>query len=87
MELFLDPGLRLPKMRVARRLIARKVGFRNLLDVTPLGPTSLVKGSHGLATSGIDGPLVISSAPELLNEGPIAATAFKEIVLDHVFAE
>jgi len=87
MELFLDPGLRLPKMRVARRLIARKLGFRNLLDVTPLAPTSLVKGSHGLATSGLDSPLVISSDPELLHEGPIAATAFKDIVLDHVFSE
>jgi predicted AlkP superfamily pyrophosphatase or phosphodiesterase len=86
MELFLDPGLRAPKLRVARRLLARKLGFRNLLDVTPLAPTSLVKGSHGLVTTGRDSPLVISSEPRLLPEGEIAAIGFKQIVLDHVFA-
>src|SRR5690606_27426574 len=58
MELFLDPAIPLPKLKVARRLIARKLGFRNLLDVTPLGPTSLVRGSHGLVTDGPDSPLV-----------------------------
>lgn len=86
MELFLDPAIPLPKLKVARRLIARKLGFRNLLDVTPLGPTTLVKGSHGLVTDGLDSPLVISSAPELMPEGPVAATAFKDLVLNHVFA-
>lgn len=86
MELFLDPAIRLPKLKVARRLIARKLGFRNLLDVTPLQPTSLVKGSHGLLTDGLDSPLVISNTPELMPEGPVAATAFKGLVLDHVFS-
>ena len=86
MELFLDPALRLPKLKVARRLIARKLGFRNLLDVTPLAPTALVKGSHGLVTSGLDSPVVISSEPGLLPEGAIPATAFKDVILDHVFS-
>jgi predicted AlkP superfamily pyrophosphatase or phosphodiesterase len=45
-ELFLDPGLRFPKLRIARRLLARRLGFRNLLDVIPLDP-GLVRGSHG----------------------------------------
>ena len=45
-ELFFDPALRFPKLRIARRLLARKVGFRNLLDVIPLDP-SPVAGSHG----------------------------------------
>jgi hypothetical protein len=31
------------------------------------------------------GPLVISSAPDLLAEGAVAAAAFKQLVLDHVF--
>src|SRR5262249_51031980 len=34
-ELFLDPVLAAPKLRVARRLLARKLGFRALLDVIP----------------------------------------------------
>jgi predicted AlkP superfamily pyrophosphatase or phosphodiesterase len=45
-ELFLDPALRFPKLRIARRLLAKKLGFRALLDVIPLDP-SLVAGSHG----------------------------------------
>ncbi|RPI35808.1 MAG: alkaline phosphatase family protein, partial [Hyphomicrobiaceae bacterium] len=45
MELFLDPALPRPKLRIARRILARKLGFRNLLDVTPIRGTSLVKGS------------------------------------------
>jgi hypothetical protein len=28
----------------------------------------------------------ISSAPELLSEGPVAATSVKDLILDHVFA-
>ena len=45
-ELFLDPHLAAPKLRIARRILARKLGFRNLLDVIPLDP-SMVAGSHG----------------------------------------
>ena len=86
MELFLDPDISLPMLKVARRLLARKLGFRNLLDVTPIKGTGLVKGSHGLLTEKPqDGPLIISSAPDLLPEGAMDATAFKDFVLAHVF--
>jgi predicted AlkP superfamily pyrophosphatase or phosphodiesterase len=45
-ELFLDPKLPLPKLKIAWRLLQKKLGFRMLLDVIPLDAT-LVKGSHG----------------------------------------
>jgi len=48
-ELFLDPSLSLPKLRIAQRLLARRLGFRNLLDVISLDP-SMVRGSHGHRT-------------------------------------
>ena len=89
MELFLDPGLTAPKLRIAMRLLQRKLGQRALLDVTPIGGTAMVKGSHGLLTDDpLDGPLVISGTPHLLPaEGEaVAATDFKALVLDHVFA-
>src|SRR4051812_22007004 len=35
-ELFLDPKLTFPKLRVARRLLQKKLGFRMTLDVVPL---------------------------------------------------
>ena len=44
-ELFLDPGLAAPKLKIGATLLRRKLGFRALLDVIPLD-TSLVKGSH-----------------------------------------
>jgi predicted AlkP superfamily pyrophosphatase or phosphodiesterase len=85
-ELFLDPAIRIPPLAVGWRLLQRKLGFRTLLDVISLKDTQLVKGSHGRITDDPDhGPLVISSAPDLLPEGAIAATAFKDLVLDHVF--
>jgi predicted AlkP superfamily pyrophosphatase or phosphodiesterase len=45
-ELFLDPRLRWPKLRVAAFLLRKKLGLRGLLDVIPLD-ASLVRGSHG----------------------------------------
>jgi predicted AlkP superfamily pyrophosphatase or phosphodiesterase len=87
MELFLDPALRAPKLTIAWRLLQRRLGFRTLLDVIPIRGTELVKGSHGRLTKDpLHGPLVISSMPELLPaEGPVAATAFKALVLEHLF--
>jgi hypothetical protein len=76
----------MPPLAVGWRLLKRKLGFRTLLDVISLEDTQLVKGSHGRITEDADhGPLVISSAPELLPEGAIEATAFKDLVLAHVF--
>ena len=63
------------------------IGQRALLDVIPIRGTSLVKGSHGLITEDPQaGPLVISDTPELMPAGTVAATGFKQLVLDHVFA-
>jgi predicted AlkP superfamily pyrophosphatase or phosphodiesterase len=59
-ELFIDPKLRLPKLRMAWRLIQKKLGFRYLMDVVPLDP-SLVRGSHGLLPADpLDGPVIIA---------------------------
>lgn len=60
-ELFLDPQLRFPKLRVARRILQKKLGFRMVLDVIPLD-ASLVRGSHGLVASDPqDGPLLVAT--------------------------
>src|SRR5262245_308789 len=84
-ELFLDPALRFPKLRIASRLARKALGMRYLMDVIPLDAT-LVKGSHGRVTDRPDdGPLVISSEPRLMPAGRVAATDVKRIMLDHVF--
>ncbi len=45
-ELFIEPALKFPKLRIAKFLLKKKLGLRGLLDVIPLD-ASLVKGSHG----------------------------------------
>lgn len=45
-ELFVDPALSFPKLKVVGKLLRKKLGFRILMDLIPLDP-SLVKGSHG----------------------------------------
>jgi len=86
-ELFFDPQLALPKLSSAWRLAKRKLGLRTLMDVISLKDTALVRGSHGRLTDDpAHGPLVISSRAERLPAGPVEATAFKQLVLDHLFA-
>lgn len=45
-ELFIDPAIRLPFLKVAAFLLKKKLGFRALLEAIPLDAT-LVRGSHG----------------------------------------
>lgn len=88
MEMFFDPELRNPKLRVARRLLQRKLGQRALLDVIPIKDTAMIKGSHGILTDDPDdGPLVMTNVAELLDGASVVdATGFKQLVLEHVFA-
>lgn len=86
-ELLLDPRLAAPKLRIAIRLAQKALGMRYLMDVIGLD-AGVVKGSHGRVTDRPeDGPLFVTSRPELLAEGPVAATQVKQILLDHVFAD
>jgi len=81
-ELFLDPALRAPKLRIARRLLQKKLGLRMLLDVIPLDAT-LVRGTHGrLASDPAHGPLVIGTRREFAAER-FAITDVKALMLRH----
>ena len=86
-ELFVDPEIRFPMLATGWRLAKRKLGLRTLLDVISLKDTALVKGSHGRLTDDpAHGPLVISSRADLLPAGAVEATAFKPLVLEHLFS-
>jgi len=62
-ELFTDPKLALPALRVARRLAQKKLGFRTLMDVVSQDPTQ-VRGSHGLLPESPEhGPIFACSEP------------------------
>jgi predicted AlkP superfamily pyrophosphatase or phosphodiesterase len=84
-ELFVDPMLRAPALKVGWTLTKKALGFRYLMDVIPLD-ASLVKGSHGrIIDSSAAGPLFISSEASLLPEGEVVAIQVKELALQHVF--
>ncbi len=86
-ELFIDPALRLPKFRIARRLLQKKLGFRMLMDVIGLDAT-LPKGSHGRVTDKAEeGPLFITSEAGCLPASAVAATDIKALILRHVFGD
>lgn len=63
-ELFFDRRLAFGgRLRVARRLAQKALGFRMTLDVVPLDP-SVVRGSHGLpAADPLDRPIMIGHGP------------------------
>jgi len=69
------------------RLAQKAIRMRYLMDVIPLDAT-LVRGSHGRPTDRAEeGPLFITSMPELLDAGPVAATEVKSLLLEHVMGE
>jgi predicted AlkP superfamily pyrophosphatase or phosphodiesterase len=80
-ELFLDPAIRWPRLRIGATLLRRKLGFRALMNVIPLD-ASLVKGSHGTCPANPDEWPVLIGAGGHPDDAPIAATA----VYDHLLA-
>lgn len=85
-ELFLDPAIRFPKLKVGGTLLKKLLGFRYLMDVIPLD-ASLVKGSHGRVTDDpADGPIFMTTEPRLLESGSLAATDVYGLLLRHLEA-
>ena len=84
-ELFVDPTIAMPKLKVAATLAKKTLGFRYLLDVIPLDAT-LVKGSHGRVTESLDdGPLLISSERNGVKKETLESTDVRGVILSHLF--
>jgi hypothetical protein len=83
-ELFLDPKLSFPKLKIAWRLLQKKLGFRMLMDVIPLDAT-LVKGSHGRRPMDKkDWPVFITGRQDLLSTSEIESTDVFQIMRRHI---
>ncbi len=81
-ELFLDPKISAVKLKIAWRLLKKKLGFRMLMDLIPLDAT-LVKGSHGCCPRDRkDWPVLIgaSASGEFLEATEVYGK-IKEVVL------
>lgn len=86
-EMFLDPELTLPKVKVGWTLLKKQLGFRYLLDVIPLDAT-LIQGSHGCAAPAPEvGPLFATQQSELLKDDPIEAIDVFHLLLKHLQAD
>lgn len=92
-ELFVDPQIRFPAIKVGWTLLKKKLGFRYLLQVIPL-QASLVKGSHGRIPDDLrQSPLLITSEPRLLEKrsgsgaSPLPASEVRDLILDHLFTD
>jgi predicted AlkP superfamily pyrophosphatase or phosphodiesterase len=82
-ELFLDPKIPQPKLKIAWRLLQKKLGFRMLMDVVPLEAT-LAKGSHGRRPADKkDWPVIITQKPGLPGATQIESTDVFQILLRH----
>ena len=87
LELFLDPGLRAPKFKIARKLLLKKLGFRALLDVIPLD-TKLVRGSHGRVDQPAElKPLAITGSSFDRLPATISCQLVRELILEHLGVE
>jgi predicted AlkP superfamily pyrophosphatase or phosphodiesterase len=83
-ELFIDPELRAPKLKVAMTLAKKILGLRYLMEVIPLD-AALVKGSHGRMTnSPAEGPLFITQQKNLLQHPEISAIDVCSLILKHL---
>lgn len=73
-ELFLDPAIRFPKLKIGLKLAKKIAGFRMKMDVIPLDAT-LVKGSHGRIPDDVeDWPVLIGDLPMLPRSASLQAT-------------
>jgi predicted AlkP superfamily pyrophosphatase or phosphodiesterase len=83
-ELFLDPAMAFPKLKILGKLLRKKLGFRMLMDVIPLD-ASLVKGSHGARPADEKNyPVLISSQPQLLPKSSVQAPDVYHVIRRHI---
>jgi len=83
-ELFLDPRITFPKLKIAWRLLQKRLGFRMLMDVIPLD-AALVRGSHGHRPADVgEWPVLISSNPGLVPATTVESTGVFEILRNQV---
>ena len=84
-ELFINPQIKWPKLKLARTLLKKKLGFRYLMDVIPLD-AALVKGSHGgCPQSTEDWPVLLTQRADLRLPDRFSATDVFPSLLDHLF--
>ena len=80
-EMFFDPKMPVPLLKVGWIVLKKKLGFRTPMAVTPLD-ASLVKGSHGNISAAEEHyPVLIGRAPNW-RSGPLQPVEVFDVLLD-----
>lgn len=83
-ELFIDPKIKLPKLKLGANLLKKKLGFRYLMNVIPLD-ANLVKGSHGhLTPAAADCPLLMTRQNDLIQKDSLESIEVFTTILSHL---
>jgi predicted AlkP superfamily pyrophosphatase or phosphodiesterase len=83
-ELFIDPKIKLPKLKLGSNLLKKKLGFRYLMNVIPLD-ANLVKGSHGhLTPAAADCPLLMTRRNDLIQQDSLESIEVFTTILSHL---
>jgi predicted AlkP superfamily pyrophosphatase or phosphodiesterase len=83
-ELFLDPAITHPVLKIGFRLLQKKLGLRMLMDVIPLD-AGLVRGSHGcIPKNPAFYPLIISPNSDLIPKTQVEAVDVYHILKRHL---
>lgn len=86
-ELFVDPEIRIPKLKVAARLAQKLAGFRYYMDMIGLD-ASIVKGSHGRIPDEDrlenDGPVILCNNRQVESDG-FHVTDVRDLIMDLQF--
>jgi predicted AlkP superfamily pyrophosphatase or phosphodiesterase len=81
-ELFFDPRIRWPRLKVAQFILGNALGFRAMLDLVPLEAT-IVRGSHGRMPVSEDlFPVLLGDLPEI--SPPFRSTDVYGVIRDAV---
>jgi predicted AlkP superfamily pyrophosphatase or phosphodiesterase len=80
-ELFVNPAISFPMLKVVRKLIGKKLGFRTHMDLIPLDPY-LVKGSHGATPKDEQDWPVLFGDGISQNDVPLPATEVRNRLID-----
>ncbi|MGB7160557.1 MAG: nucleotide pyrophosphatase/phosphodiesterase family protein [Tepidisphaeraceae bacterium] len=79
-ELFIDPQIAAPKVKIATALLRKKLGFRTLLNVIPTD-AALVRGSHGRAAGSPDEAPVLLTDRGMEQRSQVEATEVFHVIL------
>lgn len=83
LEMFIDPKITFPLIKVMSRVLKKKLGFRYLMDVIPLD-TSLIKGSHGRITDdAAQGPILIASQRKISVDKKYGQRDVFDLIMQH----